>query len=264
MKRKALSQKTRFEVFKRDKFTCQYCGAKAPDVVLQVDHIEAVANGGGNEILNLLTSCKGCNGGKSATPISDGSAVERQRQQLADLEERRQQIELMVQWKTELASQDDALIAALDVEFDRKVGYRFSPIGEAKVAKAMKRVGFSLLFDALGLSAARNIKLGQDGKITKASSNDVFEGMLRIANSMKNNGSDPDGSEFAYIQGILRNRTGDRYLKAFDHLRNWRNCGMTVEEMTEIAKEADNWEVYKDDCEAVCAAIAAQRRASAA
>lgn len=42
-KRKALSNRTRFEVFKRDKFTCQYCGAKAPDVVLQCDHIVAVA-----------------------------------------------------------------------------------------------------------------------------------------------------------------------------------------------------------------------------
>ena len=45
-KRKALSQKIRFEVFKRDSFTCQYCGRKAPDVVLQVDHIVPVAKGG--------------------------------------------------------------------------------------------------------------------------------------------------------------------------------------------------------------------------
>jgi hypothetical protein len=29
----ALSVRTRFEVFKRDEFTCQYCGRKSPDVV---------------------------------------------------------------------------------------------------------------------------------------------------------------------------------------------------------------------------------------
>jgi 5-methylcytosine-specific restriction endonuclease McrA len=29
--RKALSKKLRFEVFKRDNFTCQYCGRAAPD-----------------------------------------------------------------------------------------------------------------------------------------------------------------------------------------------------------------------------------------
>ena len=30
-KRKAISKKMRFEVFKRDKFTCQYCGRSVPD-----------------------------------------------------------------------------------------------------------------------------------------------------------------------------------------------------------------------------------------
>ena len=41
-KRKGISKKTRFDVFKRDSFTCQYCGKSAPDVVLQVDHINPV------------------------------------------------------------------------------------------------------------------------------------------------------------------------------------------------------------------------------
>ena len=42
-KRRGLSLKKRFEFFKRDKFTCQYCGKNAPDVILQVDHIEPVS-----------------------------------------------------------------------------------------------------------------------------------------------------------------------------------------------------------------------------
>ena len=50
MARKPLSKKIRFEVFKRDKFTCQYCGRMSPDVILEVDHIEPVAEGGDNEI----------------------------------------------------------------------------------------------------------------------------------------------------------------------------------------------------------------------
>ena len=55
-KRRKLSKKIRFEVFKRDNFTCQYCGRKAPDVVLEVDHIIPVAKGGKNNIMNLITS----------------------------------------------------------------------------------------------------------------------------------------------------------------------------------------------------------------
>lgn len=68
--RKALSKRTRFEVFKRDKFSCQYCGGTPPGVVLVVDHILAVSLGGGNEIHNLATACSDCNAGKSNVPLT--------------------------------------------------------------------------------------------------------------------------------------------------------------------------------------------------
>lgn len=64
--RKPLSKRERFEIFKRDQFTCQYCGCQPPDVVLHVDHINPVANGGGNETMNLVTACESCNQGKAA------------------------------------------------------------------------------------------------------------------------------------------------------------------------------------------------------
>lgn len=70
MARKQISKGLRFEVFKRDGFTCQYCGAHPPKVILHVDHIVAVKNGGANDIDNLVTSCLPCNLGKSATPLS--------------------------------------------------------------------------------------------------------------------------------------------------------------------------------------------------
>ena len=65
-KRKAISTKTRFEVFKRDGFTCQYCGATPPGVLLQVDHILAVAEGGSHTMDNFVTACQPCNAGKGA------------------------------------------------------------------------------------------------------------------------------------------------------------------------------------------------------
>lgn len=68
--RKQISKKLRFEVFKRDGFVCQYCGATPPGAVLHVDHITPVAMGGKNDQDNLITSCESCNIGKSATPLS--------------------------------------------------------------------------------------------------------------------------------------------------------------------------------------------------
>lgn len=70
MTRKSIGKQLRFEVFKRDGFKCQYCGAHPPGVLLHVDHIRAVAEGGGNEIDNLVTSCEPCNLGKGARALS--------------------------------------------------------------------------------------------------------------------------------------------------------------------------------------------------
>lgn len=68
-KRRAISKKTRFDVFKRDGFRCMYCGAHPPAVVLQVDHIIAVSQGGRNTIDNLVTACQPCNLGKGAADL---------------------------------------------------------------------------------------------------------------------------------------------------------------------------------------------------
>lgn len=68
-KRKTLSPKTRFDVFKRDGFVCQYCGAHPPAAILHCDHIKPVAKGGTNDHENLVTACSDCNMGKAATPL---------------------------------------------------------------------------------------------------------------------------------------------------------------------------------------------------
>lgn len=64
-RRKPITKTVRFDVFKRDRFTCGYCGAHPPAVILHVDHIQPVSKGGTNEIDNLITSCSDCNIGKS-------------------------------------------------------------------------------------------------------------------------------------------------------------------------------------------------------
>jgi hypothetical protein len=67
-----ISKKKRFDVFKRDEFRCAYCGVTPSNsVVLECDHIMPVAQGGENDIDNLVTSCRDCNRGKGATPLSN-------------------------------------------------------------------------------------------------------------------------------------------------------------------------------------------------
>ncbi len=90
--RKQISKKTRFEVFKRDSFACQYCGSTPPGVVLHVDHITPVALGGKNNIDNLLTSCCDCNLGKGATPLSSAHPAISMADKAKQIKEREEQI----------------------------------------------------------------------------------------------------------------------------------------------------------------------------
>lgn len=105
--RNPLSKKTRFEVFKRDSFTCQYCGKSAPDVVLEVDHIKPVSEGGTDDMLNLVTACFDCNRGKGKGELSDDSVIKRQKSQLDMLAERREQIEMMYEWQLALVDENE-------------------------------------------------------------------------------------------------------------------------------------------------------------
>lgn len=73
-KRRALRQDARFAILQRDNFTCRYCGAKAPDVRLEIDHIIPVVAGGTNEPDNLTTACIDCNNGKAALLLEKETA----------------------------------------------------------------------------------------------------------------------------------------------------------------------------------------------
>lgn len=70
----AISKRTRYEVLRRDNFTCRYCGASAPDVKLHVDHVTPVALGGTGLPENLVAACVDCNIGKASTS-PDGDTV---------------------------------------------------------------------------------------------------------------------------------------------------------------------------------------------
>ena len=64
--RSILSDSLRYDVLKRDNFTCQICGASSKNdgVKLEVDHIFPVSKGGKTEMNNLQTLCERCNRGK--------------------------------------------------------------------------------------------------------------------------------------------------------------------------------------------------------
>jgi hypothetical protein len=72
----AISKRLRYEVLTRDNYTCRYCGAFAPIVVLHVDHVVPRKHGGSDKAENLVTACQDCNSGKSASMPVPGLVAE--------------------------------------------------------------------------------------------------------------------------------------------------------------------------------------------
>ena len=162
--------------FKRDSFTCQYCGAKAPDVLLHVDHIEPVAGGGSNDLLNLITACGACNLGKAAVPLDEHAVLERKRKQLAELQERREQIEMMAQWHAGMLEIDAAEVDAVVALWTELTGGRwgFSEFGLKATRKHVREFGLDEVMTSLRIAAEQYFK-EVDGRVTSDSINHALD-----------------------------------------------------------------------------------------
>ena len=105
-KRKSTSKRLRFDVFKRDNFECQYCGAKPPKVPLEIDHIVPVSKDGMTTIDNLVTACFDCNRGKANIELDNIP------QSLSETMERRKLAQLQYVEYKKILKKEKVLIAA--------------------------------------------------------------------------------------------------------------------------------------------------------
>jgi 5-methylcytosine-specific restriction endonuclease McrA len=64
----------RYNVYLRDKFTCQFCGKRFHYDDLTFDHIVPRCKGGKTSWLNITTACKTCNGNKGYKDV-DGKRI---------------------------------------------------------------------------------------------------------------------------------------------------------------------------------------------
>jgi len=229
VKRKPLSKKIRFEIFKRDSFTCQYCGRKSPNIILEVDHINPVKRGGKNDLLNLITSCFDCNRGKSANPISDNSMVEKQRKQIEELNLKRQQLEMMLDWRNELDNIDDFSHQKVCDYFDSFfTDYRLNEKArQSYFIKVIKKFGVEKVLDSIKLSTDKY----------KKSEND-FEVCLSKVIGILNYDSMPEHKQkISYIKGISRNKFQDTdNLKLHLALERNYNEGVDLDVIMEALK----------------------------
>jgi hypothetical protein len=234
--RVAIPKRVRFDVFKRDKFTCQYCGKAAPDIVLHCDHIEPVATGGQNDLLNLITSCVDCNLGKGAVPLSSSATLDKQREVLADLEERRQQIEMMLQWRNELRNLDDDVVSRLCSKILDATGIEPNENGRALMRRWVNKYGASEILAAIDSSFDYYLKYGADEKPTEESWEKAYKKIPNAASLHRQEVSKPYIRRLLYVQGIIRKRTYAKRYNCVDYLEHLHVCGADLDQMEARAK----------------------------
>jgi len=249
-KRKSISKKLRFEVFKRDSFRCQYCGGTAPDVLLEIDHIKPVKEGGTNDITNLVTACKDCNSGKGARLIDDNSVIEKQRKQLEELNERRLQLEMMMQWREGLRDLESQQLGIIEDKLTEFTGHVLTEQGRNNYRRALKKYGLQLMLDSIDAAITQYLQHDKNGKPTERSITKVFDYVIRICKCKNLNKDKPYMKELFYIRGILRNRLN--YLvewKALDYLERAYLADASLDSLKECAKTVKNWSQFCDSIE---------------
>ena len=242
-KRKGLSKKLRFEVFKRDSFKCQYCGATSPDALLEVDHIKPVKEGGKNNIDNLLTACRDCNSGKGARLLDDNTVLEKQRQQLEELNERRQQLELMMKWREGLSKLNDDTLQTVCDYWEEKASCELTETGIAGLKKIIKKHQLQTVLDAIDDSCSQYLKYGddEDKSYTMESINKAYDYIPKICRMKDLAKEKPYMKDLFYIRGIINNRMYCDKPTAINYLERAYNCGASIGSLKQLALDARNW-----------------------
>lgn len=178
----AVTKRTRFEVLRRDEHTCQYCGAKAPDVTLQIDHVVPVSLGGNDKPENLVTACRDCNTGKSSiapdAPLAQKLSAEASAYALG-------MVDKMTRFRADVERADE-LIEQFDEEWG---GWTVLSTGE--------KIPLPLDYE---LSLFRWAQMGVPFRVIQ----------MAIAKAMAKTGLRGEYSEFQYLAGIVWNMVNER------------------------------------------------------
>lgn len=251
MTRTAISKRTRFEVFKRDSFTCQYCGRAAPTIVLQVDHIQPCAKDGDNDILNLITSCQDCNAGKSDKALSDDSAIQKRKRQLDDLQERREQLDMMVEWQGSLIDLDVTATEECCNLWARLVTpYTVTETGKAKIGKLVRSYGLGEVCECMRISVNQYVVRGADGVITRESIQKTFDYIERIARNRKRIQERPYLNDLYRIRSLAKSKC--YYFNDWEALALLEReylAGYDVDELRSLALGVRNWSDWRASME---------------
>jgi hypothetical protein len=149
----AIRPSVRFEIFKRDQFTCRYCGNKSPKAILEIDHLHPLSAGGTDDPENLITACYECNRGKGARLLSDVPPEENLHEKAVLIAEQELQIRELNHWRSVQMERQNAEMAAL-FDYWNKC-FDAAPWNKTSVRRFIKNLGYHPVAEAIEAAVSK-------------------------------------------------------------------------------------------------------------
>lgn len=160
MARKSTGKRLRFEIMKRDGFKCRYCGATAATVLLHIDHVVPVAEGGSSDPANLVTACVDCNGGKSRIPLDESQLPEQE--PTSDMLEHAEQMRAYLDAVKERESAFGEMADYAESLWKERVSHYVNGDTSTSLRRAVSAVGLDRVIEAIGAVAKSNASSSYD------------------------------------------------------------------------------------------------------
>lgn len=236
----AISKKTRFKIFERDNFTCQYCGKKPPECVLEADHMVSKKDGGGDEEMNLITSCFACNRGKSAKSVD----IEKKKKvsfkkELEALEEKKVQLEAYYDFlKKKSKAKKDELQVFQKAWEEASKNNSLTDIGLTKIKKLLRTYTAEEIFEAIEITWEKSWDDDNNGQFR------YMCGVLKNKKLAEENPKEAERRKKAYsLRLFISNKLG--YINDGVFWK-WVNDGMLMDNIEEATEASENWTELKE------------------
>jgi len=173
--------------------------------------------------------------------------------QLAELQTRREQIEMLIEWREGLANLEDDVVAKLAMRWGSlcEGAVTLTPTGMDHLRRFIKQHGIELVMQAMQESLLTyGRREGDDHQYTKESLDTAFGAIGRVAKVLSQSKTKPYLKRLFYIRGILRNRLD--YINEYmlmDLMEDAVAHGIDLDWMESFAKRASSWTQFKNSIE---------------
>ncbi|HEY7328724.1 MAG TPA: hypothetical protein VH592_13860 [Gemmataceae bacterium] len=175
----------------------------------------------------------------------------KQRDLLEELNERREQLEMMIQWKEELSKLKDDVIDRLSQHWSKLVpGYSLNENGLKTLKKLTKQFDLHEILDAMQTAVDQYVTF-QQGKPEQQSVERAWGKVSGICRTRRDEETKPYIRELYYIRGILRNRVHVNENYVMELLEEAVRVGTDVESLKTLAKRTRNWTEFREDVESL-------------